>query len=104
TELLDGLGSRRPDVGLVALAEHPDDILVRRAAYLGFRMADLHDGVDTTAAAIMSTVDRAAMPAVDTETAQLTCRQWQVLELVAAGYRSREIAVRLGISAKTVDR
>jgi DNA-binding CsgD family transcriptional regulator len=34
---------------------------------------------------------------------RLTPRQRESLPLLAAGYRSREIAVRLGISIKTVE-
>ena len=45
-----------------------------------------------------------SLPAqVDPELDQLTAREREVLQLIARGYMYKEIAVRLGISAKTVE-
>ena len=40
---------------------------------------------------------------VDPELDQLTAREREVLRLIARGYLYKEIALRLGISAKTVE-
>jgi DNA-binding NarL/FixJ family response regulator len=42
-------------------------------------------------------------PANDSELEQLTAREREVLQLIARGYMYKEIALRLGISAKTVE-
>jgi DNA-binding NarL/FixJ family response regulator len=44
-----------------------------------------------------------ADPEVDPELDQLTAREREVLQLIARGYLYKEIALRLGISAKTVE-
>ena len=51
-------------------------------------------------------VERLAVPAVDEvdpELDQLTAREREVLRYIARGYLYKEIALRLGISAKTVE-
>ena len=45
----------------------------------------------------------APAPAVDPELDQLTAREREVLQHIARGYLYKEIALRLGISAKTVE-
>ena len=45
----------------------------------------------------------APVAAVDPELDQLTAREREVLRLIARGYLYKEIAARLGISAKTVE-
>jgi DNA-binding NarL/FixJ family response regulator len=44
-----------------------------------------------------------ADPAPDAEVDQLTPREREVLQHIARGYMYKEIALRLGISAKTVE-
>lgn len=41
--------------------------------------------------------------AISWEASSLTCREHEVLELVAEGLSSKEIAIRLGIAARTVE-
>ena len=49
------------------------------------------------------TPGRSEATAVDAELDQLTAREREVLQLIARGYRYKEIAARLHLSVKTVE-
>jgi DNA-binding NarL/FixJ family response regulator len=124
-EVIRGVVPRRPAVRFLALSvsDAPDDVIsIIRAGARGYVTKtisgpDLADAVRRVAGgdAVFSprlagfVLDAfaggpEAAPAVaDPELDQLTAREREVLRHIARGYLYKEIAARLGISAKTVE-
>jgi DNA-binding NarL/FixJ family response regulator len=124
-EVIRGAGPRRPAVRFLALSvsDAPEDVIsIIRAGARGYVTKtisgpELADAVRRVAAgdAVFSprlagfVLDAFAgregeAPAVaDPELDQLTAREREVLRHIARGYLYKEIALRLGISAKTVE-
>ena len=125
-EVIRGVAPRRPAVRFLALSvsDAPDDVIsIIRAGARGYVTKtisgpELADAVRRVAGgdAVFSprlagfVLDafagaEGAAPAVsaDPELDQLTAREREVLRHIARGYLYKEIALRLGISAKTVE-
>jgi DNA-binding NarL/FixJ family response regulator len=126
-EVIRGVAPRRPAIRFLALSvsDAPDDVIsIIRAGARGYVTKtisgpELADAVRRVAGgdavfsprlagfvldAFAGSGDRApaAAPA-DPELDQLTAREREVLRHIARGYLYKEIALRLGISAKTVE-
>lgn len=125
-EVIRGVTPRRPAVRFLALSvsDAPDDVIsIIRAGARGYVTKtisgpELADAVRRVAGgdAVFSPrlagfvldafagQEGVAAPAVaDPELDQLTAREREVLRHIARGYLYKEIAVRLGISSKTVE-
>jgi DNA-binding NarL/FixJ family response regulator len=111
----------RPGVKFLALSvsDAAEDVIgVIRAGARGYVTkaisgGDLTDAVHRTAdgdavfsprlAGFVLDAFRAGDPVADPELDQLTAREREVLQLIARGYRYKEIAARLHLSARTVE-
>lgn len=112
-----------PDTGIVVLSMHADDVHVIQAFRNGALAYVLKsEGMDDLEHAIRSVLDgrrflstalhfdiqsigeRGEGDPFEDPYDTLTSREREVLQLVAEGYRSREISDRLFISLKTVDK
>jgi DNA-binding NarL/FixJ family response regulator len=123
-EVIRGVSPRRPAVRFLALSvsDAPDDVIsIIRAGARGYVTKtisgpELADAVRRVASgdAVFSPrlagfvldafAGQEGAPAVaDPELDQLTAREREVLRHIARGYLYKEIALRLGISAKTVE-
>ena len=127
-EVIRGVTPRRPAVRFLALSvsDAPDDVIsIIRAGARGYVTKtisgpELADAVRRVAGgdAVFSPrlagfvldafagpegTGRAGIPSGDAELDQLTAREREVLRHIARGYMYKEIALRLGISAKTVE-
>jgi DNA-binding NarL/FixJ family response regulator len=123
-EVIRGVSPRRPAVRFLALSvsDAPDDVIsIIRAGARGYVTKtisgpELADAVRRVASgdAVFSprlagfvldafAGQEGAPPIVDPELDQLTAREREVLRHIARGYLYKEIAARLGISAKTVE-
>jgi DNA-binding NarL/FixJ family response regulator len=127
-EVIRGVAGRRPAVWFLALSvsDAPDDVIsIIRAGARGYVTKtisgpELADAVRRVADgdAVFSprlagfVLDAFAgpagagpvgVPSGDAELDQLTAREREVLRHIARGYMYKEIAVRLGISSKTVE-
>jgi DNA-binding NarL/FixJ family response regulator len=123
-EVIRGVAPRRPAVRFLALSvsDAPDDVIsIIRAGARGYvnktiSGPELADAVRRVASgdAVFSPrlagfvldafAGQEGAPAVsDPELDQLTAREREVLRHIARGYMYKEIAQRLGISAKTVE-
>jgi DNA-binding NarL/FixJ family response regulator len=123
-EVIRGVAPRRPAVRFLALSvsDAPDDVIsIIRAGARGYVTKtisgpELADAVRRVASgdAVFSPrlagfvldafAGQGGAPAVsDPELDQLTAREREVLRHIARGYMYKEIAQRLGISAKTVE-
>jgi len=125
-EVIRGVAPRRPAVRFLALSvsDAPDDVIsIIRAGARGYVTKtisgpELADAVRRVAGgdAVFSPrlagfvldafagAEGAAPPvSADPELDQLTAREREVLRHIARGYLYKEIALRLGISAKTVE-
>jgi DNA-binding NarL/FixJ family response regulator len=123
-EVIRGVNPRRPAVRFLALSvsDAPDDVIsIIRAGARGYVTKtisgpELADAVRRVASgdAVFSPrlagfvldafAGKEGAPAVtDPELDQLTAREREVLRHIARGYMYKEIAARLGISAKTVE-
>ena len=122
-EVIRQVAQQRPTQRFVALSvsDAPDDVIaVIRAGARGYvtksiSSAELADAVRRVAdgdavfsprlAGFVLDAFAGAIPAaqVDPELDQLTAREREVLQHIARGYLYKEIALRLGISAKTVE-
>jgi DNA-binding NarL/FixJ family response regulator len=123
-EVIRGVAPRRPAVRFLALSvsDAPDDVIsIIRAGARGYVTKtisgpELADAVRRVASgdAVFSPrlagfvldafAGQEGAPAVsDPELDQLTAREREVLRHIARGYMYKEIAQRLGISAKTVE-
>jgi len=107
-----------PDTRLIALTVHTEDRYVLEALRVGFRgyviknqaMVDLVSAIDQVvhgsiylSPGISQAVLEAFLTRRETEIPCLTQREREVLQLVAEGKRSKEIADLLGISIKTTE-
>src|SRR5689334_2069944 len=120
--VIDAVRDELPDVRFLALSvsDAPDDVIaVIRAGARGYvtktiAPAELADAVDRVAegdavfsprlAGFVLDAFRDEPPApADPEIDQLTPRELEVLRHLARGYLYKEIALALGISAKTVE-
>jgi DNA-binding NarL/FixJ family response regulator len=116
---MDGVEATRriaeaaPDIAVVVLTTSGDREVVLRsldAGAVGYLMKDaepqaLHDGILAAAAGGSPIDPRVARALVETRhkpASILTAKQWQVLELVAAGQPNRLVAQQLGVAEKTV--
>ena len=116
---LEHLRQEQPKIVVVILTTYNEDDLLLRALRLGARGYLLKDtGRETLFHAIraaaggemlfsaevigrlLSKIEAPAAPVASSEV--LTQREQEVLEAVARGERSKEIAVRLGISERTI--
>ena len=124
-EVIRGVTPQRPAIRFLALSvsDAPDDVIsIIRAGARGYvtktiSSAELADAVRRVAEgdAVFSPrlagfvldafAGNSALPPaeVDPELDQLTAREREVLRHIARGYLYKEIALRLGISAKTVE-
>jgi DNA-binding NarL/FixJ family response regulator len=122
-EVIRQVAQQRPGQRFLALSvsDAPDDVIaVIRAGARGYvtksiSSAELADAVRRVAdgdavfsprlAGFVLDAFAGAIPAaqVDPELDQLTAREREVLQHIARGYLYKEIALRLGISAKTVE-
>ena len=122
-EVIGQVAQQRPTQRFLALSvsDAPDDVIaVIRAGARGYvtksiSSAELADAVRRVAdgdavfsprlAGFVLDAFAGAIPAaqVDPELDQLTAREREVLQHIARGYLYKEIALRLGISAKTVE-
>jgi len=117
-EVIRQVARQRPTQRFLALSvsDAPDDVIaVIRAGARGYvtksiSSAELADAVRRVADGDAVFSPRlagfvGAIPAaqVDPELDQLTAREREVLQHIARGYLYKEIALRLGISAKTVE-
>ena len=122
-EVIRQVAKVRPQQRFLALSvsDAPDDVIaVIRAGARGYvtksiTPAELADAVRRVAdgdavfsprlAGFVLDAFAGALPAsqVDPELDQLTAREREVLQHIARGYMYKEIALRLGISAKTVE-
>jgi DNA-binding NarL/FixJ family response regulator len=122
-EVIRQVAQQRPTQRFLALSvsDAPDDVIaVIRAGARGYvtksiSSAELADAVRRVAdgdavfsprlAGFVLDAFAGAIPAaqVDPELDQLTAREREVLQHIARGYMYKEIALRLGISAKTVE-
>jgi DNA-binding NarL/FixJ family response regulator len=122
-EVIRQVAQQRPTQRFLALSvsDAPDDVIVViRAGARGYvtksiSSAELADAVRRVAdgdavfsprlAGFVLDAFAGAIPAaqVDPELDQLTAREREVLQHIARGYLYKEIALRLGISAKTVE-
>ena len=123
-EVIRGVAPKRPAVQFLALSvsDAPEDVIsIIRAGARGYVTKtisgpELADAVNRVASgdAVFSprlagfvldafAAGEAPAPAVDPELDQLTAREREVLQHIARGYLYKEIAQRLGISAKTVE-
>jgi DNA-binding NarL/FixJ family response regulator len=122
-EVIRQVAQQRPTQRFLALSvsDAPDDVIaVIRAGARGYvtksiSSAELADAVRRVAdgdavfsprlAGFVLDAFAGAIPAaqVDPELDQLTAREREVLQHIARGYIYKEIALRLGISAKTVE-
>ena len=124
-EVIRGVAPKRPVVRFLALSvsDAPDDVIsIIRAGARGYVTKtisgpELADAVRRVAGgdAVFSPRlagfvldafaggDEAAPAVVDPELDQLTAREREVLRHIARGYLYKEIALRLGISSKTVE-
>ena len=122
-EVIRQVAQQRPTQRFLALSvsDAPDDVIaVIRAGARGYvtksiTPAELADAVRRVAdgdavfsprlAGFVLDAFAGAIPAaqVDPELDQLTAREREVLQHIARGYMYKEIALRLGISAKTVE-
>jgi DNA-binding NarL/FixJ family response regulator len=122
-EVIRQVAQQRPTQRFLALSvsDAPDDVIaVIRAGARGYvtksiSSAELADAVRRVAegdavfsprlAGFVLDAFAGAIPAaqVDPELDQLTAREREVLQHIARGYLYKEIALRLGISAKTVE-
>ena len=107
-----------PDTRVVALTVHTDDAYVLEALRAGFRgyvvksqaSSDLVEAIEQVARGSIY-LSPGVSPAVleafterrESEPRVLTTREREVLQLVAEGKRSKEIADMLGISVKTAE-
>lgn len=111
-ELQAVLRERRIEVPVVVLTAH-GDVATARAALKNGAFDFLEKPVDDTMlldvlhSALRADRERrsaaAADAAGDRRLERLTERQREILALIAAGHQNREIAVQLGISARTVE-
>ena len=125
-EVIRGVAPRRPAVRFLALSvsDAPDDVIsIIRAGARGYVTKtisgpELADAVRRVAGgdavfsprlagfvldAFAGGEGGAAPAVVDPELDQLTAREREVLRHIARGYLYKEIALRLGISSKTVE-
>lgn len=116
------LCSERADIAVVVLTMHSDSAIVHRAMRAGARAYVIKDSaVDELLSAIRSAAagatylspsvsglnlfdPDAGRPGPVTPHAELTPRELEVLQLIAASLTNRAIAQRLSISVKTVER
>lgn len=99
-----------PDVQVVFLTMHRDGAMLRRAIELGARGYVLKDAAIGEITACLTAVASGRMyvsGALDAprqpETARLTRTERRVLELIADGGTSAEVAQALGVSPKTIE-
>ena len=122
-EVIRGVAPQRPAIRFLALSvsDAPDDVIsIIRAGARGYVTktisgAELADAVRRVAGGdavfsprlagfVLDAFAGGAPPAsVDPELDQLTAREREVLQHIARGYLYKEIALRLGISAMTVE-
>jgi DNA-binding NarL/FixJ family response regulator len=123
-EVIRGVAPRRPAIRFLALSvsDAPDDVIsIIRAGARGYVTKtisgpELADAVRRVAGGdavfsprlagfVLDAFAGASAPAApaDPELDQLTAREREVLRHIARGYLYKEIALRLGISAKTVE-
>jgi DNA-binding NarL/FixJ family response regulator len=118
-EVLQRLQERRPELRVLVLSMHRDEEYaaraIRQGAYgyltkdasadeLGQAIRDVHRGVRHVGSALsLPAVHEALRRDTPDRLAVLTPRQREVLQLVAEGHTTREVAARLGISPKTVE-
>ena len=113
------LRQRAPDVKVLALTRHTEELYLRellRAGVCGYALkqsssVDLLAGIRAVAQgrkyvdpALTSTVTSAFLGRYgDADAMELSPREKEVLQLTAWGYRNTDIATRLRISVKTVE-
>ena len=120
--VIEAVQASHPDVRFLALSvsDAPEDVIaIIRAGARGYvtktiSSDELVDAIERTAegdavfsprlAGFVLDAFRAGEPlGADAELNELTPREREVLQLIARGYMYKEIAQRLGISAKTVE-
>jgi DNA-binding NarL/FixJ family response regulator len=117
-QTIEQVVSRRPDLPVLAVSMHDEPEIVRRVLQAGARGYVTKDSsIDVLQEAILQVVQgrrfldpnlvepvvtRAPPPARQSWDAPLTPREREVLTLISAGQRLRDIAIQLGLSVKTV--
>jgi DNA-binding NarL/FixJ family response regulator len=114
-EAIERIRRRAPDVRVLVLTMHSDDALVRKALRAGARGYVLKDASSEEILRALAAVhaNQAILDAAVAERVfaaaprsgpfpQLTERETEILERMAAGLTNEAIALRLGLSVKTV--
>ncbi len=120
--VIAGVAAEAPEVRFLALSvsDAPEDVIATiRAGARGYvtktiASDELEDAVVRVAAGdayfsprlagfVLDAFAGRSEPSPDPELDQLTAREREVLRLIARGYLYKEIALQLGISAKTVE-
>jgi len=96
-EILEVLRYESPQVPLIVVTESVTGIAAVSCLRAGAEDIVIKKNVQRLPSAIASAIERRSL------LAKLTRRQIEVLRLVAEGYRTRDIADRLGLSIKTVE-
>lgn len=111
-ELLAALRERRIEVPVVVLTAHGDVATARAALKNGafdFLEKPIDDAMLLDVLQNALRVDRerrgaaASRSSTDARLERLTAREREILALLAAGHQNREIALKLGISPRTVE-
>ena len=110
-ELLRILSERRPDWPVVMLTGHADVSAAIEAFRSGaihflrkpFALAELEEALEEAAEIGRQRAKLAVDPGQLEALRRLTARERQILEAIAAGRQSKQIAHELGISVRTVD-
>ena len=120
-ELVKTIKARWPNVGIVVLSMHEEEIYAERSIRAGARgyvtktisgeelTSAVHRVADGDAvfsprlAGFVLDAFRSGDAVADPELDQLTAREREVLQLIARGYRYKEIAARLHLSPRTVE-
>jgi len=96
-EILEVLRYESPQVPLIVVTDSVTGIAAVSCLRAGAEDIVIKKNVQRLPSAIASAIERRSL------LAKLTPRQIEVLRLVAEGYRTRDIADRLGLSVKTVE-
>lgn len=117
-EVMERIKKTRPEIKFIILTMHEEREYVMRALTAGaegylFKNVEkaeleraiktVYDGEKYFSAAITTILAEYVAKPAPTQVAEITPREKEVLELVAEGYSTKQIADKLGISIRTVE-